>query len=82
MCMGRKQWADKFGALTNKDHTSRLLRQPACQLEDASHVLVGLTIPLALQVAGLDGNEERLTLLGNGLQIADDLRLKIASVPT
>ena len=54
--------------LTNKNHTSRLLRQLACQLEDASHMLVRLTIPFALQVTGLDCNKEGLTLLCNGLQ--------------
>ena len=41
-------------------------------------MLVGLAIPFALQVTGLDGNEEGLTLLCNGLQVTSKLHPRFA----
>jgi len=55
-------------APTNEDDAGWLaLRQSASQLEDATNGLVGFTVPLALNCAGLHYQEESFALLGKGL---------------
>ncbi len=57
-------------ALTNEDDASMVpLRESACKLEDASNGFVRVTVPLALDRAGLDSQEEGIALLGKRLQL-------------